>query len=94
MVDYNNISEQEWFNEYIKDVPIRKHFYKFMCFFLGVRKKGLKYKEMYLILERLNMKVLGFEESKKHAMIEILTIYKYNNNKLPDGIKLEEDGGV
>lgn len=94
MVDYNDISEQEWFNEYIKDVPIRKCFYKLMCFFLGVRKKGLKYKEMYLILEQLNMKVLGLEKSKKHAMIEILTIYKYNNNKLPDGIKLDEYGGV
>ena len=49
---------------------------------------------MYLILERLNMRVLGVEESKKHAMIEILTIYKYNNNKLPEGIELEKDGGV
>lgn len=94
MVDYNNICEQEWFNEHIKDVPRKKFLYRFMCFFLGVRKKGLKYKEMYLILERLNMKALGIEESRKHAMIEILTIYKYNNNKLPVGIELEQDGGV
>lgn len=70
-------------DEKIKDVPIRKRLYKFICFCL-FKRKGLTYKEMYIILSNLNKKSMGEENSKKHAMIEILAIYKYNNNKLPD----------
>jgi len=70
----------EWFDEHIKDVPNNKKLYKFMCFFL-FKKKGLTYKEMYLILEFLKRKKLG-EKSKESAMLEIVEIYKYNQNKL------------
>ena len=75
-----NNFEPTWFNERIKDVPINKKLYRFMCFFLGARKNGLTYKQMYLIIEYLNRKKYSFEESKKQAMKEILNIYQYNNN--------------
>lgn len=73
----------KWMDEHIKDVPNRKKLYKFMCKFLG-KKNGLTYKELYMILDILNRKKDKEEESKKHAMIETLAVYKFNNNKLPN----------
>lgn len=78
------MEEQSWMSEKIKAVPKRQWLYKFMCRFLF--KKGLTYKEMYAILSNLNRKAIGEEETKKHAMTEILRIYEFNNNKLPDDI--------
>jgi hypothetical protein len=80
----------EWMNEYIKDVPNRKKLYKFIKKFL-FKNKGLTYKELYIILCSLNSKVLSNEECKKHAMLEILSIYKYNNNKMPEEIDINYD---
>lgn len=84
-------TEIEWLNEYVKDVPNRKKMYKFLKIIL-FRKNGLTYKELYMILCNLNERVVGIEKSRQHAMIEILSVYKYNNNKLPEGINLENDG--
>ena len=80
----------KWMDEYVIDVPIRKKLYKFIkrCLF---RKKGITYKELYMILCTLNGRVLTAEESKKHAMLEVLSVYKYNNNKFPDGTNLDND---
>ena len=55
--------------------------YKIACFFIGHK---MSYKEMYLILENLNIKNLGQEESKKRSFEEILKIYQFLNNKLPE----------
>ena len=75
--------ESNWMEEYIKDVPRRKWLYKFMKRFL-FRRKGLTYKEMYAIIDKLNRKAMGEEESKKHAMMEILEIYKFNKEMKND----------
>lgn len=84
------MEEFEWMNEYIKDVPTNKHLYKFMCKVLFRKKKGFTYKELYMILCNLGRKKHGAENSKKYAMLQILTIYKYNNNKLPENVKTNE----
>ena len=71
--------EPKWFNDKIKAVPLRNRLYKFMCFFL-FKRKGLTYKELYMIIEYLNRKTIG-ENSKKHAMQEIIEIYMFNNKE-------------
>lgn len=73
--------ERSWINEVVKAVPKRNWLYKFMCFWLF---RKLTYKEMYAIIDSLNRKAMGERESKKHAMKEILSIYQFNNNCLPD----------
>jgi len=77
------MEEYIWMNEKIKAVPQRNWLYKFMKFFL-FKWKGLTYKEMYAILDSLNRKTMGEENSKKHAMREIIEIYNFNNNMSND----------
>lgn len=83
----DDIYVHDWFDEYIKNVPSKKKLYKFMCFFLGKR-NGLKYKEMYMLIEFLNRKQLK-KQSKEYAMLKVVALYKFNNNKLPYGFNLE-----
>lgn len=71
-----NISNLNWFDNKINALPKNNWLYKISCFFLC--KKKLSYKEMYLILQRLN-KHLGEEKSKQMAMTEIINIYNFNN---------------
>lgn len=71
----NNIN---WFDDKIKKLPKNNWLYKFACFFLC--KKQLTYKEMYLILQRLN-KHHGEDKSKQIAITEIINIYNFNNKK-------------
>lgn len=71
----NNIN---WFDDKIKKLPKNNWLYKFTCFFLC--KKKLKYKEMYLILQRLNSHH-GEEKAKQIAIAEIINIYNFNKQK-------------
>lgn len=75
MVETKNIN---WFDDKIASIPKNNWLYKMACIFLC--KKKLSYKEMYLILQRLN-KHLGENESKKIAMTEIINIYNFNNKR-------------
>ena len=74
-----------WMNESVASVPRNNWLYRLSCFFL--LRKRLRYSDLFLILLRLNEKRLGYEESRKRSFQEILRIYKYNNNKLPNGIE-------
>lgn len=78
----------EWLNETITEVKDSNWLYKFICFFLGKRKKKMSYKEMYLFIYGLNRSTLGEEKAKEMAMLRIIQIYKdLHNNKLPNGVK-------
>jgi hypothetical protein len=72
----NNFPNLDWFNTEIMALPKHNWLYKISCFILC--KKYLTYKEMYLILQRINNH-LDNEESKKRAMSEIINIYNFNN---------------
>ena len=76
-----------WMNEKIQSVEHSNWLYKLCCFFLGKRKEKLTYEEMFLLLYGLNRNKLGDYKAKFQAMNQILKIYKYQNNKLPDGIE-------
>jgi hypothetical protein len=76
----------EWMEEPIECLERGNWLYRFVCFFLGKRKKKLTYQEMYMLLYGLNKGKLGEKESKKAAMNRILEIYKWSHNKLPNGI--------
>jgi len=80
----------EWLNDIIKDVPSKKKFYLFIKLFL-FKWKGLRYKEMYLILKTLyKTKQIDEEIANKKAFEEIVRIYYYNNNKsYPKGLNNE-----
>ena len=53
----------EWLNEKVESLPNGNKLYKIICFLLGKRKKKMNYKEIYLIVQRLNEKRLGKEKS-------------------------------
>lgn len=77
------MEELPWINEKIERLEKNNGLYKFACFFIG---RKLSYKEMYMLLQNINRKKLGDEDSKKFALYQIIEIYKFQNGKLPDGI--------
>lgn len=76
----NNIN-LDWFNEKVESLEHNNGLYKFVCFFLG--KKRLSYKELYIILCRLNENKLK-ENTKSIVMDNIIKLYYFNNNKMPN----------
>ena len=72
----DNFSNLKWLDDKIIQLPKHNWLYKVACFILC--KKKLSYKEMYLILQRLNNH-LDENESKKRAIAEIINIYNFNN---------------
>lgn len=74
----NNLSNLNWIDEKIIALPKHNWLYKICCFILC--KKFLSYKEMYLILQRINNH-LDNDEAKKRAMAEIINIYNFNFNQ-------------
>lgn len=78
--------DMSWMDRRVDSVPSNNWLYRLSCVFL--LRKRLTYKELYLILVRLNEKRLGEEKSKERCFNEILKIYKHNNNnELPKEIK-------
>lgn len=77
----NNV---RWMEEIIDDVPSNKLLFKFFKFILGKRKKGITYKELYIIYTNMyNIKNADEFEVKEQALKHILEIYYYNNKKFP-----------
>ena len=75
----------EWMEEVISDVPTNKKVFNFIKFILGRRKKGLTYKELYIMYTHIyDFKRVELSEVKKKAMETILEIYHYNNEKYPE----------
>lgn len=75
------MEELKWLNEKIEKLEKNNGLYKFACFVIG---RKLSYKEMYMVLEKINRKNLG-ERSKVFAMNQIIKIYKFQNGKAPEG---------
>lgn len=70
--------------EIIDDVPNNRILFKILKFFLGRRKKGISYKELYLIyINVYNLKRYDEHAVKEEATKAILEIYYYNNGKYP-----------
>lgn len=75
----------QWLEEIVVDVPTNKRLFKFLRFILGKRKKGITYKELYIFYSNTyNIKGIEPSSIKTKAMENILAIYYYNNNKLPE----------
>lgn len=79
--------EIAWTKEVIEKVPTKQWIYRIACFFLG--KKKLTYQEMFMLLYGVNKKGVGEKAAKEFATQQIIGIYEYNNNKLPEGIEHE-----
>ena len=77
----------EWLNEKVESLPNGNKLYKIICFLLGKRKKKMTYKEIYLIVQRLNEKRLGKEKSKRVAMNRIIQIYEFQHGHKPNLLK-------
>lgn len=79
------IDNIKWLEEIVVDVPTNKRLFKFLRFILGKRKKGITYKELYIFYSNTyNIKGIEPSSIKTKAMENILAIYYYNNNKLPE----------
>ena len=74
----------KWLDEKIIDVPNNKKLFKLLLFILGRRKKGITYKELYILYTHIyDLKNEIMSEIKEKAFGNILKIYYYNNNKYP-----------
>ena len=74
----------EWMDEVIQKIPSNKFLFKMFKFFLGKRKTGLTYKDMYVIYTHIyNFKNADEFYVKERALKHILEIYYYNNQKYP-----------
>ena len=78
------VDELKWMEERIEQLPLNNKIYKFMCLLTFRVKKKFTYKEMYLLLSRLNQKTLGEENAKEFAFNRILETYKFNNGVMPE----------
>lgn len=79
--------EIAWTREEINNVPSGRWLYRIVCFLMG--RKRLTYREMFLVLYGMHVKRMGADKAKKSAAQRIISIYEYNNNKLPEGIEHE-----
>lgn len=74
----------KWMEEIIEKVPSNKLFFNILKFFLGRLKKGISYKELYIIYTNIyNFKKVNEYLMKEKALKTILEIYYYNNGKYP-----------
>lgn len=74
-----------WMDEIVIDVPTNKRLFNFIKFIVGRRKKGLTYKDVYIMYTHIyDFKENEFSDVKKKAMENIINIYYYNNKKYPE----------
>ena len=75
----------KWMEEIVKDVPSNKRLFKFFRFIIGKRKTGVTYKDLYIFYTNVyNIKSTEPSSIKTKAMENVLAVYYYNNNKLPE----------
>ena len=84
IMDYN--LDISWMDEPIEKVPGWQGKYKLLCAILF--KKKLTYSNMYALTYGLNkLKFKNNERALKERILkDIITLYYYNNNKLPNGV--------
>lgn len=80
-----------WMEEKVERVPVKNNLYRFLCFISFRMKRKFTFKELFLIIRKLNCKY-GEHNSFNIAMYKILNLYKYQNNKYPEGFKRIENG--
>ena len=78
-----------WMNETIKKVPGKQGFYKLLCaIFL---KKRMTYNNLYVFSYAYHKKQFKDreEELKIKILKDLVSIYYFNNNKLPEGFDFQ-----
>ena len=81
-----------WFNEKVDRLKRGNWIYKMMCHLCFRAKRKFSYKELYMILVRINEKEIGTEEAKKKAMEKILGFYRdLHDGKLPEGLENDDE---
>lgn len=79
------VNDIKWMEEIVKDVPSNKRLFKFFRFIIGKRKTGVTYKYLYIFYTNVyNIKGTEPSSIKTKAMENVLAVYYYNNNKLPE----------
>ena len=75
----------EWMEETVNSVPSNEILFKIFKFIIGKRRKCVTYKDIYIFYTN-TYNIKGTEPSliKTKAMENVLAIYYYNNNKLPE----------
>lgn len=81
------MEELDWMNEHVDRLPKYNWMYKLGCFIVGKAKKKMTYKEIYMIIKNLNTSKDNEAVAKAYAFSQCLVIYKFLNNKLPEGIQ-------
>ncbi len=75
----------KWMEEIVNSVPSNEILFKIFRFIIGKRKKGVTYKDLYIFYTNTyNIKDTEPSLIKTKAMENVLAIYYYNNNKLPE----------
>ena len=80
------MDELSWMDEKVEKLPKYNWIYKISCFFVGRPRKKMTYKEIYMIIKKLNEKNMTEEICKKYAFSQILAIYKFLHGKIPEGV--------
>lgn len=78
----------EWLDEKVERVPKHNTLYRLLC--LLNLKRRFTYKQFYLFYQGLFRNDLGDELANKRALLNIINLYKYNNNKIPE-LPTEDD---
>lgn len=83
---------ENWLDETLENLPHQKRFYRFLCFITGKRKKKFTYKEWYVILRALNGNTESDDndKGKSFALEQIVKLYKFNNNRYPENIEIND----
>lgn len=68
-----------WLDKTIKNVPKNKFLFNILKFFLGKWKKGITYRELYMVYTNIyNISNTIPSEIKNKAMQVIINLYTYN----------------
>jgi hypothetical protein len=79
-----------WMDETVENLPNIQGIYKLFCFLLF--KRRMTYSNLYVLTYALNKNKFKDNELKLKEKIikDLALIYYYNNNRLPEGFKLEK----
>lgn len=79
-----------WMDETVENLPNIQGIYKLFCFLLF--KRRMTYSNLYILTYALNKNKFKDNELKLKEKIikDLALIYYYNNNRLPEGFKLEK----